>query len=211
MKSYPDIIQGSDEWFKLRLGKPTSSNCSIISAKGKSGSASKGREDYMIGLAYERMYGIPFPKKFKGNASMDWGTETEDEGRIEFVKRTGLVVDQVGFIEHDDGSGYSPDGLIVTNTTIEIKCPETLTQMRRVGGAPLSKAIRYQIQDGLRVSEREQCWFISYDPRVPGKHSLHYRLIKRDEEVIKEIRVGLVLFVDELKEMVEKLTPTSPF
>ncbi len=210
MKTHTDIEQRSEAWFKIRLGVATGSNFSKAVSKGRGGAASKTRADYMYKLAFERVHGIPFPDKFQGNSSMDWGTETEDEGRIAFMTQTGLVVDQVGFIEYDDDVGFSPDGLIGDDGDFEIKCPDTLTHMKYLQGMALPKAYNDRMQGGMWIAERDYCWFVSYDPRYPSQ-PLHKRLIRRDEKAIKELRIGLVMFVQELKELTEKLKPKALF
>ena len=206
MKTYPEIIQSTPEWFALRLGKITASNFSDAVAGG----TGKTRKTRMKKLAFEQLNNIPFPEKFKGNSSMEWGNETEDEARNAFTTKTGLVVDQVGFIEYDDDIGYSPDGLIGEDGLLEIKCPDTLTHMDYCDGGTLPKAYRDQMQGGMMVTDRKYCWFVSYDPRHLIE-PLHKRLIRRNEKDIKELRIGLVMFVNELKELTERLTPKPLF
>ncbi|KKL86830.1 hypothetical protein LCGC14_1940760, partial [marine sediment metagenome] len=72
---HSDIIQGSDEWYKIRLGKVTASNFSKVLAKGQG----KTRKAYMLKLAAERLTGES--QESYSNGSMDWGTEHEDEAR----------------------------------------------------------------------------------------------------------------------------------
>ena len=210
IKVHKDIEQGSEEWYAIRLGKVTGSRFNEAVSKGRNGGKSSGRENYMYQLAFERLNKKPCPKKFKGTTSMDWGTETEDEARDAFVTNTGLVVDQVGFIQYNDDIGFSPDGLIGDDGVLEIKCPETITHMKYCGGASLPKKYRDQMQGGMMVTGRKYCWFVSYDPRHLIE-PLHKRLIRRDDKYIAELRLGLTMFVTELKTLTEKLKPKPLF
>jgi hypothetical protein len=53
-----EIIQGSDEWKALRLGKVTASRVADVVAKTKSG-YSAGRANYAAQLIAERLTGTP--------------------------------------------------------------------------------------------------------------------------------------------------------
>ena len=72
-----DEIQGSDEWLKLKIGKPSASNASKIVTNA--GLASKQQEGYMFELAGEVITG----KKEQGykNSNMEEGNNREDESR----------------------------------------------------------------------------------------------------------------------------------
>lgn len=209
MKIYPDIIQGSDEWIARRLGIVTGSNFSRAVSSGKGSAPSKTRKNYMKALVYERIHGIPFPGKFKGNTAMDHGTETEDEARDYFARLTKQEVQQVGFIEYDGDIGCSPDGLIGDDTTLEIKCPELLTYMDyveadRIDFKKLSKAYRDQVQGGLFVTGRKYCYFVLYDARYLSRPCMYTR-VDRDEDYIRDLHIKIVMFVTEMKELLEKL------
>lgn len=210
-----EMQQGSEAWHEVRLGKCTASNFSKAVSSGKGSAPSKTRKDYMKTLAYERKHGIPFPAKFKGNSAMDHGTETEDEARGYFASLMGEDIKQVGFIDYNDDIGYSPDGLMGDDTTVEIKCPELLTYMDyieadRIDFSSLSKAYRDQVQGGLLVTGRKYCYFVLYDARYPSKPCMYVR-VDRDEAYIKELHIKLIMFVNDMKELYGKLTKAPPF
>lgn len=210
MKIYDDIIQGSEEWLAVRRGKVTASNFNKAVSSGRGNAPSKTRKDYMKTLVYERIHGISFPQKFKGNSAMDHGTETEDEARCYFASLMGEDIKQVGFIKYNDDIGCSPDGLIGNDTLVEIKCPELLTYMDyieagRIDFGSLSKAYRDQIQGQLFVTGRKYCYFVCYDARYLSRPCMHERF-DRDEDYIKKLHINIVMFVNEMKEMYDKLT-----
>lgn len=205
-----DCIQQSPEWYAARLGMVTASNFNKAVSSGRGSAPSKTRKDYMKALVYERIHGIPFPQKFKGNSAMDHGTETEDEARCYFASLMREDIKQVGFIEYNDDIGFSPDGLMGDDTTLEIKCPELLTYMDyieagRIDFGSLSKAYRDQVQGGLFVTGRKYCYFVLYDARYPSRPCMYVRF-DRDEDYIKKLQVGIYMFVADMKEMYEKLT-----
>ena len=201
MKIFEDIVQGEPEWFEIRLGKLTASSFSKILAGG----SGKTRLDYMKKKAYERIHNLSFPEKFKGNASMDHGNDTEDEARNKFAFIKDIEIKQVGFVEHSKDVGCSPDGLIGDDGLIEIKCPDTLTHMDYITGKTLPKAYRDQIQGQLWIMNRQWCYFLSYDARYPSE-PFSWRKIKRDEKSIAEIEIKIGKFIEELEELVVTLT-----
>jgi len=193
--------QNSAEWHAIKLGIASASHFSEVLAGGEG----KTRTTYMKKLAYERIHNLPFPAKFKGNSSMDWGTDTEGEARILFAQIKSIGISQVGFVEYDKDIGCSPDGLIGDDGLIEIKCPDTLTHMDYITGKTLPKAYRDQIQGQLWVMDRQWCYFVSYDPRYPSE-PFHWRKIERDEKAIATLQVKLPKFIADLENLVAELT-----
>lgn len=72
------------------------------------------------------------------SSAIRWGEETEEMARIQYSRKTGNEVAEIGFYRHSavDWYGDSPDGLVVDNKTgapvgsIEIKCPKSETWIR---------------------------------------------------------------------------------
>lgn len=88
----------------------------------KIGDWSDASKDYAFRLAIERISGQPLDEGFETWA-MRRGHELEPEARMEHEARTGLLVEQAGFITTDDGVfGASADGLIDPNGGSEYKC-----------------------------------------------------------------------------------------
>ena len=129
MRIIHDIQQGSEEWLQLRLGKVTASRMKDVMTNGRGGAPSKTAESYMIELAIEAVTGKSLP--FFENDAMRHGTATEPQARAMYELISGNEVTEVAFIEHDDFVGVSPDGLVGLNGGLEIKCPNTKTQVER--------------------------------------------------------------------------------
>lgn len=129
MRIIKEMEQGSDEWHQLRLGKVTASKMSDVLSKGRGTAPSKSAETYMMELLAERLTGEAKP--FFENDAMRWGTETEPQARFMYELKSGNTVEEVAFIELNEFVGVSPDGLVGDDGMIEIKCPTTITQIKR--------------------------------------------------------------------------------
>jgi len=198
--------QRTPEWFAQRCGKVTASRVADICGKTKSGYSST-RASYMAELLAERLSGTP-TQKFQSQAMM-WGTEYEDEARSEYEKRTGCLVEGIGFVPHPSlqWAGASPDGLVGKNGLIEIKCPNTSTHLATLEDNEIPSKYVFQIfwQMECMGADRQWCDFISYDPRLPENLRLFVKRIDRDDNRITEIRNEVILFLDEIEAKITKL------
>ena len=197
--------QGSLEWLSLRLGKVTASRMSDVLSNGRGAAPSKSAETYMMELIAEKLTGQSKP--FFENDAMRWGTETEPQARAMYQINNDFVnVEEVAFVEHNEFIGISPDGLIGEDGLLEIKCPNTTTQLKRALSDDYSADYKAQIQCQLWVTEREWCDFVSFDPRLDCKASYLQQRVMRDEKFIKEMQEKTYLFVDKMNELIEKLS-----
>ncbi len=112
--------QGSEAWLAARKGCITGSRFKDCRDKLKGGAPSKACIAYAMDTARERAGGRA-PAKFQ-NAAMRTGTEQEPLARLAYERRTGNLVEEVGFFTTEDGLfGLSPDGLIDDDGVLEIK------------------------------------------------------------------------------------------
>jgi len=197
-----DCIQGSDEWLSARLGKITASCFSDVLCKGS------GRYTYMLKLAAERLTGQT--QKSYTNGAMQMGTETEPEARAYYEALNNVTVKQVGFIELDEDTGGSPDGLVNEDGIIEIKCPNSTTHIATILSNKMPTEHNSQAQGLLWISGRQWCDFISFDPRMKDRKFWSIR-IYRDEKHIMILQEAVKQFVKELHELINKINPTMPF
>lgn len=204
MKIIKDVVQGSEAWHSMRLGKVTASRMADVISKGRGKSPSKTSETYMIELITEIITGSAKP--FFENEAMRWGTETEDQARAMYELNSGNEVEEVAFIEHSDHVGVSPDGLIRDDGLLEIKCPASTTQIKRALSDSYSEEYKAQIQMQLWVSGREWCDFLSFDPRIDCDASYLLERVYRDENYIAEMEVKTFSFVENMIEQLNKLT-----
>lgn len=165
MKIFPEMLQGSDEWFQVRAGRPTASNFDrIITPTGKDSSQ-------WDGFAIELMADCIRPDMvdFIGNRHTDRGNELEPEARAKFADDMAMEVKQVGFITRDDGIvGCSPDGLIYDAVTqelvagLELKCPLAKNHAKYLVEGVLPKDYAPQVHGGMAVTGLDYWYFMSY-------------------------------------------------
>ncbi len=205
MKIIESCEQGSEEWLEMRLGKVTASRVSDVIKNGRGGAVSKTAESYMVELIAEILTGESKP--FFENDAMKWGTETEPQARSMYEINNDFVdVKEVAFVEHNEFIGISPDGLIGEDGLLEIKCPNTTTQIKRALSSDYSSDYKAQIQMQLWVTGRQWCDFVSFDPRLDCEASYLQQRVERDEEYIAEMKEKVYKFVEEMNKSIIKLT-----
>ena len=178
--------QRSDDWYAARCGKATASRFKDVMARLKNGNPAADRQKYLTELVVERLTGQPVPAY--ENAAMRWGTEQEAVARAAYEQRTGVAVEETGFVAHDVlMAGCSPDGLVDWDGLIEIKCPyntgvhiDTL-----LNNMPAEHTA--QVQGQMWITGREWCDFVSFDPRMPEPLQLYVQRIHADPKAIASV------------------------
>ena len=195
--------QRTDDWFTARLGKVTASRVADVIAKTKSGYGA-GRANYMADLVVERLTGQK-ASSFS-NAAMEWGTEQEPYARAAYSAKTGIMVEEVGFIDHPTVamSGASPDGF-AEEGLIEVKCPNTATHLEYVLAELPPLKYFTQMQWQMACTGRPFCDFVSFDPRLPERLQLLVVRVPRDDDYIKMLEQEVTVFLQELDDKLNKL------
>lgn len=197
-------LQRTEQWFADRLGKVTASRVADLMAKTKSG-YSASRANYMAQLICERLTGTQ--GESYQNAAMAWGTEQEPAARGAYEARTGLLVQETGFVPHPTipWAGASPDGLVGDDGLVEIKCPNTATHIDTLLGGSGVLKYRDQMMMQMACTGRQWCDFVSYDPRMPANMQLFVVRVLRDERAITEMEGEICKFLTELEDKLSKL------
>jgi putative phage-type endonuclease len=192
-----EIIQGSDEWKQLRLGKVTASRVADMVARTKSGYGAS-RANYAAQLIAERLTGV-VAESFT-NAAMQHGTDTEPEARNAYCFYSGCSVQEVAFVPHPTiaDAGCSPDGLVGDDGMVEIKCPNTATHLDTLLGQSTPAKYIDQMQFQMSCCGRKWADFVSYDPRLPENMRLFVRRVSRDDNRIAELESEAALFLKEI-------------
>jgi putative phage-type endonuclease len=195
--------QRTDDWFAARLGKVTASRVADVIAKTKTGYGA-GRANYMADLVVERLTGQK-ASSFS-NAAMEWGTQTEPQAKAAYAAKTGILVEDVGFIDHPTVamSGASPDGF-AEDGLIEVKCPNTATHLEYVLAELPPFKYFTQMQWQMACTGRPWCDFVSYDPRLPERLQLLVVRVPRDDDYIKILEQEVTTFLQELDDKLNKL------
>jgi len=201
------MLQRSEEWFAERRGKVTASRVADVVARTKSGYAAS-RENYMAELIVEHLTG----QSAVGytNAAMEWGTTQEPCARAAYSARTGLLVEEVGFVSHPtiDGSGASPDG-VVLDGLVEIKCPNTSTHLdtllsdRSVDS--ISERHLTQMHWQMACTSAAWCDYVSFDPRLSEHLQLVVIRVPRNDGRIRQLEDEVTRFLAEMHNKLEKL------
>jgi exodeoxyribonuclease (lambda-induced) len=190
-----EFEQGTEEWFKIRLGKLTGSNAQAIASNGK------GLETLVFEKVAEIMTG-----KMKAqytNEDIQRGNELEYMARNSYELETGNLVKKVGFCELDEMSGCSPDGLIGDDGIMEIKCKSDATFARFLYEQKVESAHNWQMQFNLFVTEREYCDYVVFNENFP-KTTVIIK-VPRNESEIAKLKAGLMMGKAQIKSILEKI------
>lgn len=192
--------QNSDEWIAARAGVVTASEFHTVMAKGKTkGSESITRRKYMLTLVGERIAGVSPFERYK-NGHMDRGHEHEGPALDLYQFMSDNGVERVGFLRRGD-VGYSPDGLVRKDGAVEIKTKQYDLHLECLLKDEVPSIHIAQLQGGLWVSGREWIDFCSYSPGLP----LFVKRVTRDEHYIATIKVEVDRFLEELRELEERV------
>lgn len=185
-----DYDQGSPEWLAIRKGIITGSRFKDARDKLKNGQPSKAALSYAYDLARERCGGEA-PAKFQ-NAAMRTGTEQEPIARSAYERKTGALVEPVGFFTTEDQLfGLSPDGLIDEDGVLEIKTMVSSdTLFTAVAEGDLS-AYMDQCLGYLWLLGRQWVDLVLWAPDLD--HMVVHR-ITRNEEEIEKLEADLMAF-----------------
>ncbi|MCK5601770.1 YqaJ viral recombinase family protein, partial [Candidatus Pacearchaeota archaeon] len=138
-----ECIQNTEEWLAAKLGVVSASNFSKVLNK------KAGRGLYMYKLAAERLTGLQENGYYDKN--MKAGNEIEAAARDYYALVNDCTVDEVGFVKRDEDVGCSPDGLLGTCGSIEIKCPLSSTHIANIVKDKMPPEYKPQVQGMLWV------------------------------------------------------------
>lgn len=210
---YAGLEQGSDLWHELRTGKFSASEWHRLMGEAKRDMTegelklwkehnpkstaktcidpmllSTGAMTYCMEVASERITKMP-AKEFYENDAMRWGKLYESPAK----KLFSLVYDvegiNVGFVKHTDGSGCSPDWIVIDKFGAEVKCP--ITRDTHLKYFMLQNAMElkekypdhyWQCAMGMKSTGYKMWKFISYHPHYPPSMQLKVINVPRIEE-----------------------------
>jgi len=173
------IEQGTPEWHALRKNKMTASHACEI------GNAGKGLESYCYEIIAEK---YASSTESYTNEHLERGVELEGQARAIYELQTGQTVEQIGFYEHDEYVGCSPDG-IVGEGLIEIKCHNNVKHVQLICGSPIEPKYIWQMQMQMLLMEKKWCDYVAYNPNY--EKSLHIVRVLPDPDMQEKIKVGL--------------------
>lgn len=166
--------QGTQEWLNLRLGKLTGTAAYTISVGGK------GLDTLCEELAWERIVGEK-EESYK-NEAMQRGIEMEQMAADAYELQFGVDVHKIGFAEHNEYIGISPDRLIGKDSGLEIK--SKLDKGHRqllLGKVEFEPQYLWQCYMAMLILDRQSWNLISFNPNF-GKSSIFRLELLRDNE-----------------------------
>lgn len=174
------MLQGSDEWHTMRHGKLTGSHATAIGNNGK------GLKTYVDDIIKD----LHSDSVFITNKDTERGHELEPIARIKYEFETGYTVDEVGFIEHTEHCGVSPDGLIRgIKKGLEIKARNHKKHMALLRYGKVESGTIWQMQMCMLVSGYDTWDFVSYNKDF--KQSIYLKTFERDEVKIEKLKAGI--------------------
>ena len=189
--------QGSADWFNSRKGKLTASHATAIGNNGK------GLETYVIELMAE--YYSSAEKESYTNEDMERGHELEAQARSIYELENDCKVEEVGFIEHNQFVGCSPDGLVGEDGGIEIKCLNDKNYFMHLidERAEIDSGHMWQIQMNLLITGRAWWDYIIYNPNY--KNSIIVKRIYPDQDKFKSLLIGFEIGTEKIKNIINKM------
>lgn len=206
----PNPYNNSAEFWNCRIGKLTSSRMAAAMNFLKSGKESTERENLRYEVVAERITNT-FSDKYV-TSDMQWGVDCEAAAKEAFENMTGLIVTDVGFVDHPriPFCGASPDGFVSDGCTIEIKCPKTKTHMKYVANQTIPAEYKPQMTLQAACTGKD-VWFVSYDPRMGEGKSLFIKKFKPTPEEIKVVEDAAIQFLDECEKLFEFYTKDAVY
>lgn len=197
------IKQGTDQWDAMRVGRFTSSEMYKLMTEPKSaeakkaGNLSEGALTYVQQKVAETLTGQL--KQTSYAFPLVYGKENEEHGRNAFIEKFSYQWDEIGFVGFGDHAGGSPDGIINETDILEVKCPFAIDthvaylQLLDQWDLKREKPEYYwQCMSNLLFTKKDQCHFVSWDPRYPEGKQLAHIIVKPMADDLERIvnRIG---------------------
>jgi hypothetical protein len=200
----PPGTQGSIEWLMERCGYATCSRFADAMDFNNSGKESAKRALYRKQVACERITGEPLDQYV--SRAMEVGIELEPAARMVYESRTGVIVEPWGFQRHPTipWCGGSPDGRILPDGGIEIKCPTPITHLTTLIEG-MSEDHLPQVQGLMWIFGAGWWDFMSYCPDFPEPHRTYIQRIPRDEVYISLLEKYVLQFLYEVEQLIDQL------
>lgn len=168
LKYHPDLIQGSEDWHRARLGLITASEVKLILTPTLKVADNEKTRQHIWELAAQRISQYVEPSYVGDDMLRGW--EDEVRARAKYAEINGVEVDEVGFVTNDKWGftlGYSPDGQVHgAKGGIECKSRrqkyqvQTIVEWHRDKVVPVDYIL--QVQTGLLVAEWDWIDLVSY-------------------------------------------------
>ena len=169
IKFYPEIPQGTPEWFELRNGVITATDA----------------YDLLHGKSLEQIIFNKTNNSFKGNYYTKRGHILEEEAKA-IYSEVYEPLENFGFIKNDKypNAGCSPDGVTVSRKGL-VECKAFNEKRHFQVYKNLDAHIVAQIQFQLFISEFEWDDLVLYNPDLSAEDAFLVRRLYPDKELHK--------------------------
>lgn len=209
IKYYYDIVQGSDDWLRLKHGVLSASTLkNVITPSKLKVSKAAATKVFYDDVLSQRIDETIQPNYM--SYDMMRGHEDEPYAVQQYEKEYGRKVKYCGFIINNELGfplGFSPDGLIGDEGFLEVKSKIPKLQVKTIldhicgrSDSPIPDENMMQIQTGFFVSGRKWCDFISF---CNGNQMMTVP-VKPIPEYQKAIKEAAIHFESVLQENMKK-------
>ncbi len=195
------MLQGSPEWYAIRMGIPTASQMHrVVTPKGNP-SGKETQEKYLLELLGERVTGHPASDYL--SKAMERGKTLEKDAISFYQLQRGLDTTPVGFVSNDDCTiGASPDQFVGDDGQMEIKVPNVGNHLGfLLGYGSTYEEHKVQVQTQLWITGRAWNDVVSYNEILP----MALARIERDEKFIATLSEIVQAFSDKLESKAREL------
>lgn len=168
---HPEVVQGSEEWHKMRCGLLTASEMHLIVTPTLKAASNEDERVHLYELMAQRITGYVEPS-YIGDAMLR-GHVDEIEA-IALYDKHHAPVQAVGFVTNDKWGftiGYSPDSLVGDDGLVEAKSRKQKLQLQTIleyfANDIIAPKFVIQAQTGLLVTERDWLDHLSYCGGLP--------------------------------------------
>lgn len=205
MKIHWDIVQGSEEWFKLRCGRITGSVADTFLVNGRSENGfGAGAMTELYRIVEEQLTGEP-RITFSGNSATEWGNENEDRAIAFYENSRFITVKSAGFIEKNKYVGASPDGMMPDiKKGLEVKC-RPKNHLELVDKGEYYDKDYIQCQFNLWCSGYESWDLIYFHPNLPQKSKSKVFTFKPDKKLFDTFEERTSKFIEMIESRIKNL------
>ncbi len=206
---FPEMVQGSPEWFDVRRGILTASNFAVMMREGIDGEPSKTRDQLLRVIAGEILTGET-DEGFKSDA-MRRGNVVEPEA-FAYYARTNfdVSIERIGFIRrtivtplgHKIVVGASPDAKVGARKGLEIKTMKADLLIKQAKAATYPSKHRWQVIGTMLVADWDEMDGLMFCRGMPVQ--LKYP-VQRNESDIQQLRNGIEEFDYDLNLLLKDL------
>ena len=197
-----------EHWHEQRAGKITASNFGRLMGTGRDRNAVFTKDGYTyLRLKLAEMQGSYYAFS---NAATQHGKDNEAAAIALYAERTGADVDSTPFRflpwSQDDRVGGTPDGLVGTDGTLEVKCPHNpAVHINTVLSGQVPSEYHWQVIGHCLIAERPYCDFVSFDPRMAGPNRIKVIRCVPTEGELSSLATRLGHALEWLEEQKQKL------